>query len=57
MTTTLSRTASWIIRRLETKEVIMETFSPAVAAAINTERYEAVPILAYLQEINRSNTH
>lgn len=47
------RTASWVIRTKCTKEVVMETFNPAVVECLNTTKYEAVPILAYLQEINR----
>lgn len=46
-------TASWVIREKGTGKVIMETFDPSVVAKINTERYEAVPILPYLQELNR----
>lgn len=45
--------ASWVIRNRETKEVLFETFNPATAAAINASKYEAVPILAYLQEVAR----
>jgi hypothetical protein len=51
-TQSLSRTASWVIRNKETKEVIMETFSEKLVKALNTLKYEAVPVLAYLQEIN-----
>lgn len=47
------KTASWIIRNKETKEVVMETFSGDLAAAVNADKYEAVPILQYLQEVNR----
>lgn len=50
----LSRTASWVIVERSTGKAIVETFLPNVAAAINTARYEAVPILAYLQNLNRS---
>jgi hypothetical protein len=45
--------ASWILRNKTTKEVICETFDPRKVAALNTAKYDAVPILAYLQEINR----
>ena len=47
------RTASWVIRNRATGVVIAETFLPHVVAAINRAKYEAVPILIYLQEINR----
>ncbi len=43
---------SWVIRNKETGEVIAETFDPAKVAALNTSKYEAVPILQHLQELN-----
>lgn len=46
-------TASWVVRVKADKFVLFETFSAELVAALNTERYEAVPILAYLQEVNR----
>lgn len=49
----LAQTASWVIRHRETGKVIMETFKPRLVAKINVEKYEAVPILAYLQGLNR----
>jgi len=45
--------ASWVIREKSTGRVLFETFSAKLAAAINTARYEAVPILAYLQGLNK----
>lgn len=48
------KTASWVLRNKVTKEVICETFDERKVNALNTEKYEAVPILAYLQELNRS---
>ena len=47
-------TASWVIRVKETGQVICETFSASTIAAINTAKYEAVPILQYLGELNAS---
>ena len=47
-------TASWVIRYKESKEVVCETFNPKLVAALNTDRYEAVPILDYLVELNNS---
>lgn len=44
--------ASWIIREKASKKVIAETFSPALAEAVNTEKYEVIPILEYLQSLN-----
>jgi hypothetical protein len=45
-------TASWVIREKETGVVIMETFDKKKIDALNESRYEAVPILTYLQELN-----
>lgn len=51
-TQSLSRAASWVIRETETSKVMFETFSPMVAARVNKPKYEAVPILEYLQGLN-----
>lgn len=51
--TSLSRTASWVIRNRETKQVFFETFNPKMVAVLNKEKYEAIPILEYLQSLNR----
>lgn len=52
--TSLNRIASWVLRNKTTKEVICETFTARHLMHLNTAKYEAVPILDYLQEINRS---
>jgi hypothetical protein len=44
--------ASWILRDKRTKKVIMETFDEKKVKALNREKYEAVPIMQYLQELN-----
>lgn len=46
------RPGSWIIREKATRRVVCEMFSPRLVAALNTDKYEAVPILTYLGEIN-----
>jgi hypothetical protein len=46
-------TASWILREKATGRVIAETFSPAIVRALNTARYEAVPIGEYLASLNK----
>lgn len=51
-TDSLRRIASWVIRVKETKEVICETFNPQLVAALNSAKYEAIPILEYLQSLN-----
>lgn len=52
-TNSLSRTASWVIKNKQTGEVIMETFNKTVVDALNVEKYEAIPILEYLQSLNK----
>jgi hypothetical protein len=45
-------TASWVIREKATGRVIAETFSQRAVGALNTEKYEAVPIQQYLASLN-----
>jgi hypothetical protein len=54
-TNSLSRTASWVIRERTTGLVIGEWFDARRVAALNTAKYEAVPILEYLQRFNAEN--
>ena len=46
------KTASWVIREKSTGRVICETFDKRKVDALNTAKYEAVPILEYLVSIN-----
>lgn len=46
------RTASWVIIEKATGKAVLETYSASVAAKVNVAKYEAVPILAYLQSLN-----
>lgn len=48
--------ASWVIRNKETGEPIMETFQKSVADKANKEKYEVVPILQHLQELNEEGS-
>lgn len=50
------RTASWVIREKATRKVLFETFNRKIVEALNTDRYEAIPILEYLQSLNRKET-
>ena len=43
---------SWVIREKATGRALFETFSRKLAGAVNTQKYEAVPILQYLGSIN-----
>lgn len=49
----LFRPSSWVIVETATDRVLMETYQRAVVDALNTARYTAVPILEYLQGLNR----
>jgi hypothetical protein len=46
------KTASWVLREKGTGRVIAETFDTGKVARLNTMRYEAVPILQHLGELN-----
>lgn len=54
MSSSLGRTASWVIRVKATGAVLFETFEPRAVTHLNPAKYEAVPILAYLQEVARA---
>jgi hypothetical protein len=46
------RTTSWVIREKGTESPLFETFNPKIVAALNTVKYEAIPIGKYLASIN-----
>lgn len=46
-------TASWVVREKGSGKVILETFNRKVVKALNTEKYEAVPIQEHLAGINQ----
>lgn len=45
--------ASWVIRNKATGEVVMETFDRKKVEALNTKKYEAVPIAEHLASLNK----
>lgn len=47
---------SWIIRNKETGEPVKETFQKSVADKVNTDKYEVVPALQHLQELNQEGS-
>lgn len=47
------QTASWVIREKATGKVLFETFDRKKVEALNSDKYEAVPILEYLASLNR----
>ena len=46
------KVASWVIRNKATGEVMLETFDANVVRHLNTAKYEAVPVGAYLASLN-----
>ena len=51
----MSITASWVIKEKGTGKIIMETYDPKKVAALNTVRYQAVPIQEHLAGLNSAN--
>ena len=47
------KTARWVIVNLATNQAVFETFNENTARAVNTRLYKAVPILEWLQSLNR----
>lgn len=52
-TNSLSRTASWVAVNKESSEAVFETFQESIIEKLNTTKYKAVPILEYLQSLNK----
>jgi hypothetical protein len=52
-TQSLNRTASWVIVNKATNYPVFETFNENTAKAVNERLYKAVPILEWLQSLNR----
>jgi len=46
--------ASWVIVNIATGFAVFETFNENTAKAVNTRLYRAVPILEYLQSLNKA---
>lgn len=46
------KTASWVIVDRSTGKAVIETFEGGWLSLINREKYEAVPILEWLQKLN-----
>ena len=44
--------ASWIIKRRDTGEIVMETFSAEIADAVDPSRFIVTPILQHLVSLN-----
>lgn len=48
------KTTSWVIREKATGKVMFETFDKQKVGALNTAKYEAIPILEHLASLNSS---
>lgn len=46
-------THSWVIKERDTGSIIMETFKKKVVDALNTSKYQAVPIQEHLAGLNK----
>jgi hypothetical protein len=46
--------SSWVVTDKKTNKAVFETFDPTVAAAVNTEKYNVVPIGEYLPGLNKT---
>ena len=46
-------TASWVIVSKESGKAVFETFSRKTVDAVNLKKYEVLPILKYLNNLNR----
>ena len=51
--TSLARTSSWIVVSKETGAAIFETFNEQLTTIINRDKYDVVPVLTYLQGLNK----
>lgn len=47
------KTASWVIVSNTTGKAVLETFDARLVRCINTKFYRAVPILEWLQSLNK----
>jgi hypothetical protein len=48
------KTASWIVIDKATGEAVLETFEQSTADAINRDKFDVLPALQYLQQLNRN---
>lgn len=52
----IEKPSSWVLRNKTTGKVELETSDPKKVEALNTEKYEAVPIAQHLAELNDPET-
>ena len=46
---------SWVIRSIETNEVLFETWQANLVSKLNKSKYYAQPIINYLSSLSQSN--
>ena len=49
----LTRNSSWVIVDKETGQPVLETFNQDLLQYVNLSRYDIVPIIEWLQSLNR----
>ena len=49
----LTKTASWVIVSKQSGKAVLETFDSSLIDCINQKLYKAIPILEYLQNLNK----
>lgn len=47
------KTASWVLRERDSGYIIAETWDRSVVERLNKAKYEAIPIMKYLMDLNR----
>lgn len=48
------KTASWVIVDKQTGAPLFETFQASIIPKINRDKFDVLPALEYLQQLNRS---
>ena len=43
---------SWVIIDRVSKKAVLETFNPEFLEMLNTEKYQALPVKEYLEQLN-----
>jgi hypothetical protein len=49
----MMNSASWVVVSKATGRAVLETFSEAVAASVNRNAYDVLPVLEYLVGLNQ----
>lgn len=49
----MENSASWVVIDKKTGKALFETFTCELCQSINTSEYKVIPIMEYLQDLNR----